>query len=452
MTRALFFLIGFFYMTSQVNAQDRILNINPLTSPQGIEIWHVEDHNLPIITINFAFRSAGAVNDPDTRVGMAQLLSNTLDEGAGSRDSQTFQEALQDKAIELSFQSGRDHFGGYLKTLVKHKAIAAELLHDALTTPMFEDSAVTRMKNANIMRVRSSLSDPDWLAARLVNATTFGNHPYARNSGGTISGLSAITATDLRDYLKNYLTKDRLVVSIAGDITADDAKILADRIFGTLPAKGLPTNINPTTFPETPVRTAFAIDSPQSAVQMVWESFPKSDPDYYALRVMDHMLGSGGFSAKLMEEVREKRGLTYGIYSRLTHMDYANYISIESSTAVDNVAPMTAAVNDVIEGFKTTPVDAQKLQDAKSYLIGSLPLRFSSTQSLSRTALAMRLDGLPITYLDGWTDQINAITPADIQRVANRIFASTTPRITVIAGGVPADQGFTMIKIMPGVE
>lgn len=451
--KLLFLLIGLCLMTAQPKADDdRVLNIQEITSSGGLKIWYVEDHSLPIITINFAFRGAGAINDPDGQIGLGQLVSNTLDEGAGARDAQTFQQALEDHAIDLSFANGRDHFTGKLKTLTKHKALAQDLLKDALTAPRFEEEALNRMKNANIMRIKSSLANTDWIASRIMNDTFFNNHVYARNSGGTISGLAKLSPDNLRDFVKNTFTKDRLIISIAGDVTTEQAKIMADTIFGTLPDNGTTQNFEKIVTDTMTIKKAFKTDSPQSSVQMIWPAFPKSDPDYYAFRVFNHLFGGGGFSSELMEEVREKRGLTYGIYSRPAHLDYVDYIAIESSTSPENIAPMTHAILDVINRFKTTFVDEIKLKEAKDYLVGSLPLKFSSTQSLSRTALALRLDNLPLWYLDESDDHINRVTADDIQRVANRIFQSLEPIATVIAGAVPEDQGFEIIDKIPGVE
>lgn len=430
----------------------RILDLNELHTQAGLTIWHVEDHSLPIITIDFAFAGAGAVTDPKGKDGLGQLVSNTMDEGAGSRDANAFQTALQDHAIELSFQNGRDHFSGRLKTLVRHQDLAFELLTDALTSPRFEDEAVTRMKNANIMRIKSSLSDTDWQASRLMNDVLFGDHPYARNSGGTLSGLRAITADDMRDFVSTELTRDRLVIGIAGDVDADQAKKIVDGIFAGI--KAIPRGDNEETrvLLQDPLRKGYKSDSPQSSVQMVWPTFPKSDPDYFSLRVLNHLLGAGGFSSYLMDEIREKKGLTYGIYSRLVHMDYADYLAIESAASPENISPMTQAVSEILDRLKNGDIDKELLEDAKTYLIGALPLRFSSTQSLSSTALHLQLDYLPIEYLDEWADRIKAVTVEDVRRVSRRVFSDNTPAVTVVAGAVPDDFDGDLVAVLPGVE
>ncbi len=451
-----FLSIGLFIiMTALSNiaqANDRVLNITEYTTPEGITLWHVEDHSLPIITMNFAFRGAGSIDDPRNMIGLGQLVSNTIDEGAGARDANAFQEALQDHAIDLSFSNDRDNFTGKIKTLKRHKDLAFELLRDAIHTPRFDSESVERMRQANITRIKSSVAKPDWVAARLMNDVYFGDHPYALNSGGTISGLSAVTPEAMKNFVTSKFTKGNLVVSTAGDMSADEAMSLVDQIFSDLPDAKNETADKSVTPPSAPMKKAFKKQSPQSVVQMVWPSFAKTDPDYHALMVMNHLLGGGGFSSYLMEEVREKKGLTYGIYSYPTFMDLSNSMSIASSTSPENVALMTQAVQGILTHMKTKPAEQELLDDAKSYLIGSLPLRFSSTLSLSGTAQRMQLDGRDINALDNWADNISKITADDVMRVANRIFESVDPTVTIIAGAVPDDQGFDIVDVVPGVE
>lgn len=431
------------------SAQERILDIKDT----GQGFWHVEDHSLPIITISFAFEGAGSVNDPQGKEGLVQLLSNTLDEGAGDRDATAFQKALQDHAIELSFSSTRDNITGKIKTLKRHAPLAFELLHDALTAPRFDDDAVDRMREANIMRIRSSVAKTEWQASRLMNHVLFGDHPYADNSGGTISGLQAVTPEDLRAYHEQFLTRSRLKIGTAGDMTTEEMAQVVERVFGELP-EGIDKteDRNAVNFPLSPVKAAYPSDSPQSSVMMAWPAFAKTDPDYHAYRVLNYLLGGGGFASFLMDEVREKQGLTYGIYSQPVFKDAANYIFIESAASPENIAAMKQAVQNILADLKARPVDAAKLDDAKSYLIGSLPLRFSSTMSLSSSALRLQLEDQAITALDEWDDKISAITAEDIQRVANRIFESSEPVATVIAGAVPDDMGYTIFDSLPGVE
>jgi zinc protease len=268
-----------------------------------------------------------------------------------------------------------------------------------------------------------------------------------------VSGVESITADDMRRFVSDYLTKDRLEIAFAGDITVDETSVLADKIFSSLPKDGNEIQ----KLQDVKVLTknkivAFQSDSPQTVAIMVWPIFEKTDPDYYALRVFNHILGAGGFSSMLMDRVREQQGLTYGIYSRLSHIDYVNYLSIESSTSPENIQKMTVSIQEILNELKTKTVSEKTLAEAKSYLIGSMPLQFSSTQRLSSTPISLAMDDLPMTYLDDWASEIANVTVNDIQRLANRIFKDEQPKLTVLAGAIPDDQSATIIETLPGVE
>jgi len=448
-------LLGFTLMTAILNtvlADDRVLNINEYTSATGLTYWHVEDHSLPILALHFAFKGSGSVNDPVDKTGLAQLVSNTMDEGAGKRDANQFQEDLQNNAIDLSFNSSRDFFTGKLKTIKRHQDLAFEMVYDAIHTPRFDDEAISRMRQANIMRIKSSQSKPNWLASRLMNDVYFGDHPYTRNAGGTISGLNAITSMDMQGFVRDNFNKNRLVIATAGDMTAEEAGVIIDKIFADLPDGEKTNDLNLVAPPEKSMKIAFETDSPQSVVQMIWPAISKDDPDYHAYSIMNYILGGGGFSSMLMDEVREKQGLTYGIYSQPVHMQYADYITIESATSPENILPMTASVQGVLKQLTTETISKTVLKDAKSYLIGSLPLRFSSTLSLSGTAIRMQLDGRPLNALDMFADKVSAVSVEDVQRVAQRIFKSLEPTVTVITGAVPEDQNFELVDSVVGIE
>ncbi|MEM9468566.1 MAG: insulinase family protein, partial [Pseudomonadota bacterium] len=223
MIRFLLLLLIIFHPLS-ANAEDKFLDIQEIKSQSGLTAWLVEDRTLPIIAMEFSFLGAGTKNDPVDKQGRAKLLSNMLDEGAGELDSTTFQKQLSDNSISLSFSANRDHFRGQVKTLSRYKENAFNLLKLSLNEPRFDEEPLERMKKANIARIKSSLTDPNWIAARLQNDLIYQDHPYALNSGGTISTLETITTNGLRDFKNTYLTKDRLVIGIMGDIGANEVK------------------------------------------------------------------------------------------------------------------------------------------------------------------------------------------------------------------------------------
>lgn len=439
------------------DAEDRVplLKIQEIKSPGGITAWLVEDHSVPVIAFEYAFRGAGSAQDPSEKQGLARMVSNTMDEGAGDLNAQAFQKELRDRVITLSFGADRDHFNGSLKTLTKNKDRAFELLALALTRPRFDAEAIERMRAANESRIRSSLSDPEWMAARLQNDVAFAGHPYAMNSGGTLSTLPKITAKDLQNFHKAMIGRNNLVIAVAGDITAKELAGQLDTIFGALPEVNTP-EVADLSIQNQGKTFLYDHDSPQTIVEILQPGIKRDDPAYHTAQVMNFVLGSSGFGSRLTEEIREKRGLTYGIYSGLQTMDHAAALSVSTSTANASVREMLDLIRAEFERMKKSPVSGKELEDAKSYLNGSLPLSLTSTDKIAGLMLALRLDNLPRDYLDIREREIRAVDAGSLQKLAEKLL-SPESFVTVLVGrpeGLTAENtpNLETVKSLPNVQ
>lgn len=451
MKHIIFCFVIFLTSCLPVQADEKLLNIQEVKSNKGITAWLVEDHSLPIIAVKFSFKGAGAVQNLAEKQGVARLLSNTLDEGAGDLTSEEFQKILNDNSITLSFNSGRDNFGGQLKTLSRHKEKAFELLRLSLTQPRFDEDPVERMRQDNIARIRSSVGNPDWIAARIFNDKAFENHPYALNSGGTLTTLQNITADDLRTHLKDYLTQDRLHIGVMGDITVKELEILLDEVFGELPKTGEVSTVKDLELQNQNQTFIYEKDIPQTILTLSMPSIDRNDPEYYAAQVMNYIFGGGGFGSRLMEEAREKRGLTYGIYSSLVNQDHVNYLNIGTSTKNASVAEMKQIIQQQVEDIKTNGVTDQELEDAKSYLVGSLPTALSSTDKIAGILLTLQMNERDINYLDQYANNINTVTQDDIKRIANRIL-DIDQAITIMVGQPENVENTVEVKELNNIE
>ncbi|MBU0799535.1 MAG: insulinase family protein, partial [Alphaproteobacteria bacterium] len=425
-------------------AADGILDIKEIKSPSGITAWLVEDHSLPVIALSFAFHGAGAALDPVEKQGLSILASNTMDEGAGEYDSQTFQKMLSDHSISLSFSSGRDDFGGSVKTLTRHSEMAFNLLKLALMQPRFDADAVERMRAANISRVRNSVSDPDWIAARIMNDAAFAGHPYALNSGGTLTTLASLTPDDLKNFVKTRLAREHLYITVTGDITPAALRKMLDDVFGGLPPQLPLPAVADMTVQNGGQHAHYDMDIPQTIIQAMQPGISRDDPDYYAAAIMDFILGGSGFGSRLTEEVREKRGLTYGIHTGFYQMDHLKAYTVGTSTRNESAAEVIELIRAEWTKMRDTPVSDTELKDAKSYLIGSLPLALSSTDSIAGLLLGLRLENLPIDYLDARAAKIDAVTAEDIQRVAKRLLVPD--QLTLVTVGRP--EKVTLTKVV----
>ncbi len=428
-----------------------ILDIQTVKSAKGISAWLVEDHSVPVISVRFTFVGAGAVNDPDAKQGLSQILSNTLDEGAGDMDSKAFQGALNDHSISLGFSSSRDDFGGSVKTLSKHQDKAFDLLALALTQPRFDKEAVARMIESNLTRIRSNMTDPEWMNARLTNSVIFDGHPYAMNTGGTLSSLPRVTPDDLRAKFKTQLGQDNLMVSVAGDITKDQLAIMLDKVFGQIPEKSKVIQVADIKISDVPSETLYRQDIPQTVINMTLAGIGQDDPDYHVAEILDFVLGSSGFGSRLTEEIREKRGLTYGIYSNLSNMDHANVLSIGVSTKNESVGQVIDLTKEVMSGLAMAPISSQELKDAKTYLVGSVPLQLTSTDRISGAMMSLQRLHLPADYFDNRQVALGRVTAEDVLRVGRRLLQAQSLKI-VLVGNPKIGDTVQTVSVLPNVE
>tara|TARA_R110002124_G_scaffold287216_2_gene471615 strand:- start:27092 stop:28567 length:1476 start_codon:yes stop_codon:yes gene_type:complete len=446
-----------------IEAVKPFIPIQELTTQSGMKIWFVEDHSVPVLSLKFFFSNIGAAYDPDEKQGIARMVSNTLDEGAGQLSGKDFQKMLNDHAIALSFSSSRDDFSGSLKTLTRYQDKAFDLLKLSLNSPRFDDEAIERMRNANIARIKSSLSQPAWITARIFNDTLYGDHPYAKNSGGTLSSLAAITKADLKAYVTENFTRDRLHIAVTGDIDPARLTTTIENVFGPLQQNRIRplAPVEPFQWPESGKSSLFKIDNmPQSKVMIALPSIGIDDERYYAMSLLSTILGGSGFGSRLMEEIREKHGLTYGIYSGLSQGEAVNMLQISASSQNETVAELLTRTVDELTKLKNIPVSEEELQSHRDYLIGSMPLSLTSTDAISSIMQSLQMQGLPSTYYDSHGAKLKAVTAEDIQKLATELLDSERA-VSVIAGGLTVEDlphdatqlhDFTLVTELPNVE
>lgn len=439
---------------SKINAYEtkgKYLTIKDVTSRKGISIWVVEDHSLPVISLRFAFSGSGSMHDTVEKQGLARLVSNTMDEGAGDMDSHAFQKTLSDHAITLRFDASRDNYSGHVKTLSKNKETAFSLLKLALTKPRFDSEPVERMRQSNLSRIRHDMTDPEWMAARLSNDIVFEGHPYALNSGGTLTSLKKITQEDLRNFVKESLTLDRLKVVVAGDVNAEDIAATIDDIFGDLPAGSSQGTSQSATVQNQGTVTLYKKDIPQSLVEISMPGIRQDHHDYAVAEVMNFIFGGAGFGSRLMDEIREKRGLTYGIYSGLSMMAETDTIEISASTKNESAAEMIALIKAEMDKMARTAPSDEEVQKAINYLIGSVPLDMTSTDKISSILLHMTTHCIDPNYFDKRENMLRQVKPANILRLSQQYL--DPKRMTIVVVGNPANlKPDNIITTLPNVE
>ncbi len=393
------------------------VDIQRVVSPGGIEAWLVEDPTAPLISMAFAFHG-GAALDPLGKEGLAEMTSGLLDEGAGDLDSAAFQRRIADLALDFSFDAGLDSFGGSLRTLTQHREAAFDLVGAALTVPRFDAAAVERIRGQILAGLARRANDPDAIADRVWWRTAFPDHPYGRSSSGTVESVRAITIADLERFVADRLARDNLVIGVVGDIDAETLAPLLDRAFGKLPASSVPWTLAEARPAAPGAVVVVEKDMPQSVVLFGQNGIKRHDPDFYAAYVMNYILGGGGFASRLTNEVREKRGLAYSVGSYLSTLDYAAVIQGQVGTQNARVAETLDIIRAEWRRMRDEGPTQQELDDAKTYLIGSYPLRMTSTGSLARVLTAIQMEGFPIDYMANRDSYIEAVTLEDVKRVA----------------------------------
>jgi zinc protease len=417
------------------------INVERVKTPGGLEAWLVQDNSNPIVTMRFAFRG-GAALDPKGKVGLANLVASTMDEGAGNLDSQSFQKTLEDKAIRIRFDAGLDNFGGRLQTLVRNQDKAFDLLRLALNAPRFDTEPVERIRSQILVGLKQDEESPHSIAGKAMREALYGGHPYGRPADGIPDSVKAITADDLRAFVTQRLTRDTLVIGIVGDITPAKLAELLDATFGTLPPQGTDWRL-PKIRANTDGRTiVINKDVPQSAILFADQGLLRNDPDFYAAYVMNHVLGGGGFTSRLYGEVREKRGLAYSISSGLNPRR-------ASATTVGGAGTANARVHETLDVVKAewqrmaeNGVTNDELKDAKTYLTGAYPLQFTGSTRIARMLVGIQLAELGIDYVKSRNAFINAVTRDDIARVAKKLLDANR-LVTVVVGrpeGLPATR------------
>ncbi len=424
------------------------MTIERVTSPGGIEAWLVEDHTLPVVAIRFAFRG-GAALDPPGKGGLAAMAISLFDEGAGPYDTAAFKTRLEDLAADLRFTAGRDEIGGSLRSLKTNLSEAAGMLRAALTSPRFESAAIERVRGEFVASLSQQAHSPRALSDRLWMREAFEDHPYGGNLDGTLASVAAITRGDLAGFAGQRLRRAGLVIGAVGDIKAEELASLIDQVFGNLPAGD----------GEPPVAEAKPAENggvlitrrpvPQSAVTFGQIGPKRDDPDWYAARLVNDVLGGGGFRGRLMREIREKRGLAYGVSTELVSFRHAGVIRGSVATENARVAQSIALIRAEWRRMRDEGPSQAELDLAKDYLIGSFPLTLDTSTRIASMLVEIQLENLGIDYLDRRAALFGAVTLDQAKGVAHIML--DPDRLSFAVVGDPADLTPTRIAPDPAL-
>lgn len=395
------------------------VNIQEVTSPGGLKAWLVEEPSIPFVALDISFRGGASLEVADKR-GAINLMTALLEEGAGSMDAREFARAAEGLASSFRFSVDDDELNVSARFLTENQDASVALLKAALQNPSFDADAVERVRGQVLSSIRSSAKDPGDIARKTMDELLYGDHPYGSSLNGSVDTVTALTRDDLVAAHRDVLARDRIFIGAAGDIAPQALGILLDDLLGGLPETGAPLPARAEVNVPSGV-TVVDFATPQSVALFAQKGIAQKDDDWFAATVMNHILGGGSFESRLMAEVREKRGLTYGVYSYLVPMDLAETYQGSVSSANDRIAEAISVIRDEWKKMAENGATQQELEDAKTYITGSYPLRFDGNQQIAGILVGMQMLGLPIDYIATRNDKVDAVTLEDVRRVAGEL-------------------------------
>jgi zinc protease len=397
--------------------------IERVVSPGGIVAWLVHEPAVPMIAVDVAFEG-GAAQDPAGKSGTASFVASMLDEGAGDLDSKAFAERLERKAIEMNFSAERDSVRGALRTLTENRDEAFDLFRLALTAPRFDASDVEINRAQLLSILRRQTTSPGDIASQRWWQTAFEGHPYGRPVNGTPETLAGITVDDMKAYTHKVLARQNLKVAVVGDIDAETLKPILDRVFGALPEKADLAPIAAAVPQGLGRRIDVNLDVPQTVIDFGGPGIARKDPDFMAAYVMNHILGGGSSDSRLYHEVREKRGLVYGISDNLIWLEHSAVLIGGTATRADRANETIDLVQKEIRDFAESGPTEAELTEAKNYLNSSFALNLDTSTKIAALLVQLQLDGLDTDYFQKRPQMIGAVTLDDAKRVAKRLLSS----------------------------
>ena len=406
------------------------IKIEEVTSPGGIKAWLVSEPSIPFMAMSIGFRG-GTSLDPQDRLGVTNLMTALLEEGTGDLDARGFKEASEALAANFGFDAGRDSVRISAQVLSENREDALDLLRKAIQEPAFNPAAIERVRAQVLAGIEQDLQNPQAIAGRRLAELGYPDHPYGRPGDGTLETVAAISKDDLVAAHRAALSRDHLVVSVVGDITGSELGPLLDQLLGGLPATGaaLPQDVD---WSATGGTTVIDLPTPQSAAVWAQPGIALDDPDFVAAYVLNHILGGGGFGSRLTEEVREKRGLTYGVYSYMAFFTHSSYWAGGVASANSTIAQAIEVVQAEWARMAAEGVTEDELELAKKNLTGAYALRFDGNAQIARILQSMQMDRFPIDYVNTRNDRVNATTSEDIRRVAARLLDPGALRFVVV--------------------
>ncbi len=417
------------------------------TLTNGLPVWIVELHRAPVAHVTLVVRS-GSAADPQQKPGVASMTARMLDEGAGTRDALEIADAVDYLGASLATSSSFDASSIDLHLPVARLGDGLSIMADVAERPTFPDNELQRLREELLTSFIEAQDDPAALIGLAFPRLVFGaKHRYGTPAMGTPAAVKALTVTDLRQFHARHYTSANSLLIVAGDVTPSRAMPLLEKTFGGWRGAA-PAVATIETAPQLTARQVFLIDkpgAPQSQIRIGWVGVPRSTPDYYAIRVLNTVLG-GAFTSRLNQNLRETHGYTYGANSSFDMRTAAGPFFAAAGVQTDKTAESLVEFFKELEAIRK-PIPSDELEKAKSYLTLQNPRAFETTGAIASSLSQIFVYGLPENYYATFTDRIRAITPADVQRVAEKYIQPDKFAIVVIGDRKTIEPKIAALKL-----
>lgn len=408
------------------------------TTRQGSHVMFIEEHTLPMIDVEIDF-PAGSAYDPPGKEGLAALVIDNLNDGTPQHDEQALARAFADAGAQLAGQADADRASLTLRTLssAAQREPALDLLRELLHAPTFPQGAFERERTRSLSGLREALAQPDGLADQAFYPRMFPGHGYGRQPSE--ASLQALAQDDLSQFWSARYRAAGAVISLVGDLDRAAAEDLAERLSAALPEGAAPGPLAPQSQPMVPGRIDIAHPAEQAHLLLGLPGIAFGDPDYVALMVANYVLGGGGFSSRLTEEVREKRGLVYNVTSQFVPQAQPGAFEISLQTRRDQAAQALALVRRVLDDFVARGPSAAELKAAQQNLAGGFPLRLDSNRKLLAFEAMMGFYHLPDDWMQAYPRAIRTLSLAQVRDAVRRRLHPDRLLTVVVAGSPPVD-------------
>ncbi|MGE4243875.1 M16 family metallopeptidase [Ramlibacter sp.] len=444
MQRLLSRAFGAFVLCAASATAFAALPIQQWSQPNGARVWLIESHGLPMVDVQIDF-DAGARRDPREKAGLASVTAGMTGKGIAARggqpalDENQVSEAWADLGAGFGASAGGDRMSFTLRSLTDPALLPKAVLLGSrqLAEPAFPDAVWQRERQRISASIRESNTRPATVADRAYSAAVYGGHPYGYVT--TEESLGRITVDDMRERHARYIQACRAKVSVVGDVTRAQADQLVTQLLARLP-QGAAAQCAPLPpVAEVPPLAAalerrIPFASAQAHVLVGQPGYRRADPDYFPLLVGNYTLGGGGFVSRLTTEVREKRGLSYSVYSYFSPGLHAGAFTLGLQTRPDQAAQAMQVARDVVARFVREGPSEAELKAAKDFMIGGFALRLDSNSKLLDNLASIAWNDLPLDYLDTWTKKVEQVTVADVRAAFARKLQPER-MVSVVVGG-----------------